>query len=629
MLNILRKRAQSTLIQILVLMIALVFIFWGVGTNMGTKRNALATVNEYEIPYDDYRRTYDNAVDNLRVQFGGAIPKGFLDGLGIQQQVLQQLVRGELLRQGGREMGIHVSMLATQDEIKKMDVFQSNGQFDINRYKQILSQNRMSPTSFEAGLQNDLLSKKVTEAIQGFAVVPESEVLARISFDNEQLKLAYAEVKSADYIDKVVIEDEKLAEWFEEHKNNYLSEPQIRLKYLYFNTEDDLDQVAQDEARVKQLYENNIQQYTTPEQRHARHILFRVSETDDAQVRADKKTKADEILELAKAGEDFAELAKKHSEGPTGPTGGDLGFFNKGSMVKQFDDAVFLMQPGEISEVVETVFGYHIILLEEVRPEAVKSLEEVRDEIAQQIIQQEVNEITKQRAKKAYEDIIRSGSVDNYKEQSGADVIETEYFSKSSPLDSPVSDPKFLQAAFKLKKGELSSLVQTAAGFAILFVDDIKPPEAPALDVVKEKVIEDYKKTTSVELAKEAAEKLLMESKERKTLEDETMGDQVKHSEFITRSKPNEGGETPIPVIQEAFKLSAKELFPESPVRQGEIFYVFQVVERSQGDEIIDEDQKTLVAEQLQLAAQNRLYENWISWLQSNAEIWINEQILQ
>jgi len=298
-------------------------------------------------------------------------------------------------------------------------------------------------------------------------------------------------------------------------------------------------------------------------------------------------------------------------------------------MVKQFDEAVFLMQPGDISEVVETVFGYHIILLEEVRPEAVKSFEDVHDEIAQQMIQQEVSEITKQRARKAYEDIIRSGSLDNYKEQAGADVIETEYFSKSSPTDSPVSDPKFLQVAFKLKKGELSSLVQTDAGFAILFVDDIKSPEVPELDAVKEKVVEDYKKTTSVELAKEAAGKLLIDSKERKSLENETMGDQVKHSEFITRSKPNEGGETPILVIQEAFKLSAKEFFPELPISQGEIFYVFQVVERSQGDELIDENQKKLVTEQLQLTAQNRIYENWISWMQSNADIWINEQILQ
>ncbi len=629
MLNVLRKRAQSTLIQILVLIIALVFIFWGVGTNLGTKRNALATVNGYEIPYDDYRRTYDNTVDNLRVQFGGTIPQGFLDGLGIRQQVLQQLVRAELLRQGGREMGIQVSSVSTQDEIKKMEVFQSNGQFDIDRYKQILSQNRMTPTSFEAGLQNDLLAAKVTEAIQRFAVVPESEVLARINFDNEQIQLEYAAVKSSDYVEKVVVDDEKLAEWFEEHKNNYLTEPQIRLKYMFFSAKDDLEQVELPEDKIKAEYERNIQQYTTPEQRHARHILFRVNETDDAQVRAEKKAKAEEVLVKAKAGEDFAELAKKYSEGPTGPAGGDLGFFNKGSMVKQFDEKVFQMEPGDISDIVETVFGYHIILLEAIRPEVIKSYQDVRDDISLQLQQQDVKEISRQKAKKAYEDIIRSGSLDNYKEQTGGDVRETDYFQQSLPPGAPLNDPKILQVSFQLKKGELSSLVESTDGYAILFVDDIKPPEVPELTTVREKVVEDYTKATSLELAKDAAEKLLQESVKSGTFDSKTLGDQLKRSEYITRSNPSEAADIPAQVIQEAFRLSGKDSFPEQPVSQGEEFYVFQVVERRQASDSIDETQKGQVVEQLAQAAKNRLYENWLAWMQSNADIWINEQILQ
>ncbi len=251
MLNILRKKAQSTLIQFLVLIIALVFIFWGVGTNLGTKRNALATVNGVEIPYEDYRRTYDSMVDNLRVQFGGSIPQGFLDGLGLKQQVLQQLVRAELLRQGGKEMGVQVSKVATQDEIRKMEVFQVNGQFDINRYKLILSQNRMTPVSFEAGLQNDLLAQRVRDAIRGFAMIPDSAVQARINFDQEQIKLAYAEVNSTDQVENVIVEEEKLAEWYKKNKNNYLSDPQIRLKYLLIISLIEISKLALYESTIK------------------------------------------------------------------------------------------------------------------------------------------------------------------------------------------------------------------------------------------------------------------------------------------------------------------------------------------------------------------------------------------
>ena len=629
MLNILRKRAQSTLIQFLVLIIALVFVFWGVGSNLGTKRNALATVNGYEIPYEDYKRTYDNAVDNLRVQFGGSIPKGFLEGLGMQKQVLQQLIMAALLRQGGSDMGIHVSKVSTRDEIKKMDVFQVGGQFDINRYKQILSQNRMTPVTFETGLQNDLLAQKVTDAIHSFAAVSYNEVHARIGFDNEQVKLAYAEIKSADFEDKVVVDEDQLKEWFEKQKNNYLTEPQVRLKYLSFNYDDDLKQVSIPEEKVKEQFERDIQKYTSPEQRHARHILFRVNETDDAQVRAEKKNKAEEVLELVKNSGDFAELAKQYSEGPTGPNGGDLGFFNKGSMVEKFDEAVFQMQPGYVSEIVETVFGYHIIKLEAIRPAGVKSFEDVKEEISEALQQQGVNEITKDRARKAYEGIIRSGSLENYKKQTGSDVLETDYFARSSPPESLAGDPKFIQVAFKLKKGELSSLVQLKEGYAIIFVDDIKAPEVPDISIVREKVVTDYTKSMSVELAKGAAEKSLKESIENQSLTVEGLSDDVKQSDYITRTNIAQAGEVPTQVLQEAFNLSLQDSFPQEPLNMGESFYIFKVTERRQGADNTAEDQQAQIQEQLKLIAQNRLLENWLAWMESSADIWINEQILQ
>lgn len=629
MLNLLRERAQSTVIQFLVLIIALVFIFWGVGTNLGSKRNALATVNGQEIPYEDYRRTYDNAVDNLRVQFGGSIPKGFLESLGIQQQVLQQLVRAELLRQGGREMGIHVSSVTTQDEIKNMDVFQQNGQFDINRYKQVLSQNRMTPVSFEAGLQNDLLSKKVTDAIQGFAVVSESEIKAKISFNQEQIQIAYASINSADLVEEVVVEEVKLTEWFDQNKNNYLTDPQVRIKYLFFDSKDDLDQATPSDEKLKEQYEKNIQKYTTPEQRHARHILFRINETDDAQVRADKKKKAEEVLGLVNSGGDFAELAKLHSEGPTGPAGGDLGFFNKGSMVKQFDEKVFQMDPGGVSEIIETVFGYHIIKLEAIRPAGVKTFDEVKDGIAKDVQTQTVDLITKQRAKKAYEDIIRSGSLDNYKKQSGADVIGTGYLTKSDLPGPPVSDPNFSKAVFSLKKGELSSLVKIGDGYAIIFVDDIKTPEVPEMSAVREKVESDYKKIRSVELAQEKADKLLKEATEAKSLSVEALKEKVKQTEFITRATAGQAKDVPFQVVQTAFKLPAKDSFPKETIKQGDVFYLFQILERKQGDAGSEEEQLNQIREELQITAQNRLLSNWLAWMQSNAEVWINEQILQ
>lgn len=630
MLNILRKQAQSTVIQALVLIIAIVFVFWGVGANLGNRRNALATVNGHEIPYDEYQRTYDTAVDNLRVQFGGSIPPGLLEGVGIKKQVVNQLIQAEILRQGGREMGLTVTRLATQEKIKAMEVFQQNGQFDLNRYEQILSQNNMTPVTFETSLRNDLLNKKVTEAIQQFAILPESEIQARYDFANEQIRLAYSVFTSADFVDQVVVEEDKLAAWFDQHKNNYLTEPQIRLKYLFFNYDEDLKQITPPEEQLKARYEADLKKYIVPEQRHARHILLKINETDDAQVRIDKKKKTEEILKLAQEGKDFAKLAKQYSEGPTASSGGDLGFFNKGAMVKQFDEAVFQMQPGDVRGVVETIFGFHIIKLEDIRPEVTRSFEDVKDSIAAEMKKEAVKSITLARAKKAYEDIIRSGSLDKYKETLSDEVRETDYFSQDSPPGPPLSDPKLLQTAFRLKKGELSSLVQASNGYAILFVDDIKPPVVPELATVKEKVTADYVKAESIELAREAAESALKKSVESKSLSAEHLGGTELHqSAFIKRSNPNDAGGLPVQVVQQGFELSMTKPFPEKPFSQDDTFYVFQLLEKRQGEEPLEETQRQVLEEQLVQSVQNRLLSDWLAWRQSSAEIWTNDQLLQ
>ncbi len=497
MLNILRKRAQSTLIQIIVLVIAIVFVFWGVGTNLGNKKNTLATVNGEEIPVQDYQRAYDNTVDNFRQQFGGSIPPGLLDGLGLQQQVMNQLVQAELLRQSGREMGLSVSKLATQEEIKTMDVFKTNGQFDLELYKNVLAQNRMNPSSFESSLRNDLLLKKVRESINRFALVADSEIQLRFAFANEEIKIAYLQLKSEDFKSKVEINDEELAAWYGENKDNYLSEPKIRLKYLFFDFNEDMKEINVTDDVIQARYNSNMDKYIIPEQRRARHILFKVEETDDEQTRTEKKKKADEILQLAQNGADFAELAREHSEGPSGPNGGDLGFFGRGAMVGPFDEAVFQLQAGELSGVVETIFGYHIIKLEEIKPGTTKTLDDVRAEIVEDVQKDEVRGYTFKRATQSYEDIILSGSLDKYSESHLGEVQETDYFSRSTPPDAPVSYPKFMQTAFSLKKGELSSLVETEKGYAIIFVDDTQQPDVPELETVREKVVEDYTKAKS------------------------------------------------------------------------------------------------------------------------------------
>lgn len=629
MLNMLRKQAQSTVIQVMVLAIIVVFVFWGVGTNFMNKRNSVAVVNGEGISVRDFQNSYDRALENYRQQFGGSIPRDLLKKMDLKRQVLGQLIRGELLRQGGRAMGIPVSKLAIQQKIKNMAVFQQNGRFDMKRYRAVLTQNKMTPSSFEAGLRHDLLIQQVSDSIRGFALVDDSEVQDWLDYANEEVKLAYVVMKGKDFQDKVEVKDKDLAAWYERHKDNYRSEPKIRLKYLYFDFARYMDKIKLDDSAVRAQYEAEKAKFIVPEQRHARHIFFKVARTAGNQVREAEKKKAEAVLQLVRGGMDFAAAARKYSEGPTAANGGDLGFFSRGRMVKSFDDVVFSLKPGEISGVVESPFGYHIIKLVEVRPAFTRPYDQVKDEIAAAMKRRQAKAQAFKRASSAYEDIIRAGSLKKYSRKNKSEkVIETGYFARSAPPKTIVADPRFLQEAFRLKKGELSSLVETGNGYAILFVDDIRKPVIPPLKAVRDRVVADYRQAKGVELARQAAESLLQAAREKKGLAAVVSGTiRLQESGYLKRSAAGNG--IPPQVVAQAFALSLKHPLPRKPVAAGGKFYVFQLLERREGAEKSNGAARQQLKARLLASAQSRLLTDWLVYMQSKSKIWTNSQILQ
>ena len=628
MLNMLRKKAQSTVIQGLVLLIAVVFIFWGVGSNLNQNRSSIAVVNGSEISLQDFQRSYEQAVDRFRQQFGGQIPPGFLEKSGLKQQVLNQMIRSELIRQGGEEMGIQVSDAAVQREIAKIDAFRENGRFSIERYNQVLGRNRLTPVSFEKGLRRDLLTSRVVDLVGSFAVVPDSEVQAWIDFANEEVRLRYLGLRSEDFRKKVKVDEADLAAWYEKHKDSYKSEPAVRLKYLFFPFARDEAAVEVSDGEIAARYAADKQKYTVPEQRHARHILFQVTDTDSDQVRAEKRKKAEEVLALArKEGADFAALARKYSEGPSQKNGGDLGFFSRRSMVKPFADAVFAMQPGTVSGVVETPFGYHIIKLEEVRPARVRPLEEVRDEIVATLKREKAAPMTFKRASRAYEEIMRLGSLAKYGQQEKAQHVEqTGFFTRGNPPAGITANQKFLARAFALQKGELSSLVKLDTGYAVIFVEDIRKPTVPELGKVRERVVADYRKDRSVGLAREAAEKLLAQGRKKGSLAAVEKG--LKESAYIKRSAATSSTEPPAQVVLDAFALPVTHKIPDKPVQVAATFYVYEVSGRRQGHEAEGKDRKK-IARRLAEDIRNRLVSDWLTRVQADSEIWVNSEYLK
>jgi len=631
MLQILRKKAQSTFIQIIVVIIVLVFVFWGVGTNMLGNREGAIVVNGEEISFQQYQQAYDAAYQRLSDQFGGNVPKGLAETFGIKQQVIRQLIQTSLLRQGAVEMGIVVSDQDIQNVIKNMVQFQENGEFDMERYKSILTANRMAPTKFEQSLHFDKLSEIGALYIGNFAAITtDYEVQDIYGQINEKIALKYVKLSPDTFVERVEINDEQLLSWFETVKDNYKTAPESKLNYLTFTFEDIGKKVQIDNEKIEDYYQNNIAKYQEPEQRHARHILFKASAEDSDEIHKAQSAKAVEIRNLAQNGANFVDLAKQHSEGPSKDSGGDLGFFASGSMVPAFNTAVFALQPGKISEVIKTQFGYHIILLEEIKPATTKPLDTVTAEITKTIQRQEAESLAFQVANHAYEGIISAGSLARYTEQNpDLHVLETDFFNSDNGPKDLQQDPQFLNKAFELNKGELSSLIKGQSGYAILYKVDIKEPELPSFESIKTTLEIDYKKSRSKELTKTAATELLASIKDGKDLESASQesGYVVKESGLLSQNGSEQQSDFPTSLTKDAFLLSASSATPDEPGQDGGDYYVYSLLSRQTPDLPTDSKELAKYRENLLNFTQQQILSAWLQHMEMNSEITQNQSL--
>lgn len=307
-------------------------------------------------------------------------------------------------------------------------------------------------------------------------------------------------------------------------------------------------------------------------------------------------------------------------------------------MVPAFDQAVFSLEPGEISGVVETEFGYHIIKLEEVRPATVRSFEEVRDNLAVTLQKQQAKTLTFQQVTKAYEGIMRSGSLEKYSTEDQVKIITSDYFSQTELPEGMIKDPKFITTAFSLKKGELSSIVETGEGYAILFVDDIQKPALPELDTVREQVVADYTKEKADELAAQAADQLLAAGKEQgglqqayQAVQTEKIKDkpEIKTTDFLHRNAPAGQDMPPNQLIQQGFALPWKEKLAKTPVQVGSSYYLFEVVERRNETDNLDAAQRDEARKKLLASARQELFAAWMAGLRARSTVVTNTSLLQ
>jgi peptidyl-prolyl cis-trans isomerase D len=622
-LSLMRKHAKSWLIKFLIAIIAVVFVFYFGYSFTADQALKIAYVNGEVISGPEYQKTYRDMISALQVRYQDQWNDNMVKAFNVKQRALQTLIDQRLMTQAAKRLGIDVTESEVQRSIMGYPAFQLNGRFDIRRYQSILSQNRMKPEDFEATMTHDLLDKKLKQFLFAFLDVTEQGVLEYYTFVKEKIKIGFVEFKPEDFKKSVKFDQAALKEYFDSHKESYRVPKKIKVTYIEIAPKDFKGGINVSEKEIQSFYEYNNEAYSQPKQVKARHILFKLAE--DALKEAEDKVKkaAEEVLAKARQGENFAELAGEYSQGPTKAKGGDLGYFKKGQMMPAFEEAAFKMKKDEISDLVRTQFGYHIIKVEDIKEASTKSLEEVREEIVETLAMSVATELAHEKGLSIVDQMPYDIELSEYGKQYGLEAKRSSYLSKNEPVSGIDGSEKIGETLFALGKNETTELVALGEKFYIFQVAESKESYLPPLKDVAEKVKDDYTAYLAAQEATSAASKYLEELKEGKAWDKlaEEKGLKIEESEFFTRQEPIPRIGYMPELAEKAFGLNSNKRYPDIAfVTNTGVFVIRWLAREGIDDKTFREEEKEYRSSLVQ-TKHGRIFDNWLQNLRKNADI--------
>ncbi len=508
MLDSIRKNAgESLFLKILFGIIAIVFVFFYVGTGGFSQLEVAAHVNDQMIT----KRDYDRAYTNLDRFYRNAAPDNLPPANELSQQALAQIINTELLVQEAADLGLQVDEQELRDSIAAMPDFQIDGRFNKTRYLETLQLNGLKPSDFENEQRRQLMANKALDMVRAGIHVTETEIEQYYKFENDRVTLRYIKIPRTAFVDQVSIDEADLTTFYDADSERFREPERSAIRYLAFRPEAFESKVEPSDEELQVYYDEQRSSYEVPDQVRARHILLRVAPEVGEEEKTAVRQRAVEIRKRALEGEDFAELARENSEDSTAATGGDLGFFGRGVMTGPFEEASFALDPGQISDLVETQFGVHIIKLEEKTEARTKPLDEVRDEVRGAVQKRESRKVTLRTVEQAFEKLIDGASFADVGSEFGVEVQESAPFGRSELIPGLGYQPKVAEAAFALAKSEISEIMNLDNGYVIFQVTERIASRIPPLADVRDKVEAALREARSSEAAKAKAETLLAE----------------------------------------------------------------------------------------------------------------------
>ena len=554
MLQAINDRIKGWLGIVIVVLIGLPFALWGIQSYFDDAGPRYAAkVNNIEISANEFERTVSMQRQALLRQYGNELP---IQEKDLRERTLQQLINQRLLESVTFESGYRISDATLAARIQQQ--FTVDGVFDRMRFEAMVASLGMSIPMYEQTLRNELRLQQMQLAIANSTFVTREEI-KNIAVLNEQTRDISVLTFNVDYYStEIKPTTEEIKQYYEMNRHRFMLPEKIKIDYVEILSSSLADSVEVDEVQIIQMYDDYVLSIARREERKARHILLQVAEDETVVFAKIKSLKLD-----LEQGADFTELAKTHSQ-DTGSAedGGDLGWVTSGDMVKPFEDVLFEMKKGTVSEIIETQFGYHLIMLDDVRSEAVSSFEDKRKEFEAELKKDGVAslfyDLSERLASIAYENPDDLGTV---VDELSLVVNSSDYFTRDKGQGLLLHEKirNISLSSLVLEQGSNSDIIEISpTHVVVLRLNEHVPATAIPIENVSSKIENILKVQNAHERTKTAAAIIKTKIEAGESIEDfEGNGISM---DTITSVSRNDGAKVSDPVIV----YSAFEMVPDT-----------------------------------------------------------------
>ena len=556
MLEAIRERSQSWIAKLILALITVPFALWGVDSYLQQAGSsvAVAEVNGEAITMQQFGKSLQALRDNLKEK----TDPNFLDNPEVRKTVLDKLIDTRLIAGEVKHGGYVVTDEMLTNYIVNMPEFQKDGQFSQEVYDQVLTANGMTPNRFESMMRADLLTEQARNGISALAFSSRSGSEAALRAQHQQREVSVFSFRANDYLAETKVTPAEIKTYYDKHPDEFRIPEQVKLEFVVISANNLIAAMPVTDEEAMKYYQENAGKFQGDEERRASHILIAFGAAKDEAAKAEARKKADQVLaEVKQSPDQFEALARKHSQDPgSAEKGGDLGLFKRGLMVKPFEDAVFGMAPGSISNLVETDFGYHIIKLTEVKG-AAQSFEEVRPQIRAEIMYQRAlakfAEAAEAFSNTVYE---QSSSLEPAASAHNLQVQKSDWVSREEIAKFFKSD-KMAGAVFsdevRKDKRNTEAIEVAPNTLAAARVIEARPSSLKPLKDVMPVIEDKLKRTQAAKIAVERGEKMLADLKKGGS------ADRLEWTTPVLAERQNSQGLTDS-VLKQAFRMDASRL---------------------------------------------------------------------